>query len=360
MEGIARFIHETTRRMVVNNPDVEFHFLFDRKYDAQYIYGKNVTAHVLNPPARHPILWYLWFEHAVYSFLKNNKIDVFYSGDMFLSLRSKVPTLYVSHDLNYIHFPKGLKWSHLIFLQYFFPRYHARADHIVTVSKFSKKDIMHQFGIDADKITVAYNDVPEGFGPVSESNRHLIRNKFTEGHPFFIYVGSLHPRKNVSKLLMAFDVYKKSYSLATKLVIYGRKAFKTKDIFDVYNKMTYKEDVVFIDDKDCSVQEILPAANLMCYPSLFEGFGIPILEAFHAQVPVLTSNVSSMPEVAGEAAILVDPQNAEEIAEAMWRIESNPELQNLLKEKALQRTLEFSWDRSAKIIYDRLSELRSK
>lgn len=356
MEGIARFIHEISSRLVRNHPEIEFHFLFDRPFDDQFIYSDNVIPHVLFPPSRHPILWYWWFEYSVNRFLNENDIDVFFSGDMYLSLRSRVPCLYVSHDLNYLHYPQGLKFSHRIFLQSFFPRYHRRADHIIAVSEFTKSDIIKQYGISPDRISIAYNDVPSGFRKFNSDEILSVRNTYSSGAPFFIYVGSMHPRKNLERLLQAFDHFKSENYVSHKLLIYGRKAFKTGNIFRTYETMDHKSDVVFVGQDQCSVPDILPAAEALIYPSLFEGFGIPILEAFHSGIPVITSNISSMPEVAGNAALLVNPERIESISQAMNRI-LQPELrQELLKNAEIQKK-QFDWNRSAQVVWQELVKL---
>ena len=359
MEGIARYIHETTRRMVERHPEVEFHFLFDRPYSQEFIYGDNVKAHVLPPPARHPILWYLWFECAVPRLLIREKIDAFFSGDMYMSLSGTCPTLYASHDLNYIHYPEGLRWSHLQYLKYYFPRYHRKADHIVTVSEFTKQDIIKQYGLESERISLTYNDVPEGFAPIDDASKKSLQNRFSDGLPYFLYVGSLHPRKNIDRLLKAFDHFKNEYGSEHALLIYGRKAFKTDSIFSVYNNMAFKSSVRFVDDTDCTVQQIMPGAMALCYPSLFEGFGIPILEAFHCDVPVLTSAISSMPEVAGDAAVLIDPHSIEAISKGLHRILDPVLRENLIKKARMRRAL-FSWDKSADTIFKLLVSMADR
>ena len=141
MEGVARYIYETTKRMVINHPEVQFHFLFDRPFDEQFVFGDNVQAHVIGPQARHPILWYLWFERSLPAFFKKHKINAFYSGDMYLSLNTNVPTLMISHDLNYLHYPKGLRWSHLKYYQHYMPKFHLKADKLITVSKATLEEV---------------------------------------------------------------------------------------------------------------------------------------------------------------------------------------------------------------------------
>ena len=357
MEGIARYIHETTKRIVLAHPEHEFHFLFDRPYDEQFIYADNVTPHILRPPSRHPVLWYLWFEWAVPRKLKAINADVFYSGDMYCSLRTDTPTLMVSHDLNYEHHPEYLTKSVRKYMLHYSPLYHKKAGKLIAVSEATKKDIVKIYGIAHDKINVAYNAVPDGFAPLPEERKQNIRNQWTSGKKYFVYVGSLHPRKNVARLLQAFDSFKKQSGLPHKLVIYGRVAFKTKEIFDSLSQMVHKADVIFLKDGSLSVPDIMGAAEALCFPSLFEGFGIPILEAFHAEIPVITSNVSSMPEVAGEAAILVDPLDPLDIAAAMVKIAADRVLSKRLVAIGKKQRENFSWDKSAEVIYKELSIL---
>lgn len=356
MEGIARYIYETTKRMVLAHPEDEFHFFFDRPYDKQFIFARNVTAHILSPQSRHPILWHLWFEWIVPRKLKAINADVFLSGEMYLSLKTKVPSLMVSHDLGYEHFPEHLRWSHRNFLKKYSSQYHKRADHLIAVSEATKNDIVITYGIDENKITVATNATPEGFFPLDRDESQKTRDKHTDGNPYFIYVGSLHPRKNIARLLLAFDKIKSQNHLPHKLMIFGRSAFKTSDIYKTFSKMQHKQDVLFLDDKDLAIAKAVGSAEALCYVSLYEGFGIPILEAFSCGIPVITSNVSSMPEVGGNAAILVDPYNVNQIAEAMTSATASTTKSNL-RDKGHLQLKKFSWNQSAELIYRQLSKL---
>ncbi|MBT8188967.1 MAG: glycosyltransferase family 4 protein [Saprospiraceae bacterium] len=357
MEGVARYIYETLKRMVFDHPDDEFHFYFDRPYSEKFVFADNVVPHIIGPPARHPLLWYLWFEYSLPSAMKKEGIDVLYSGDTFMSLKTSVPTLLVCHDINYHHYPEHIKWSHLHFYRYFFPRYHRKASAIIAVSNATKKDIVNSYGLDDSAITVAYNDVPAGFKELEFSEKLEIRNKISGGKPYFIYVGSLHPRKNVDGVIKAYEAFRNSNDAEIKLVIYGRIAWKTSGIFNLYNNSAYKNDIVFVDNRIESVQNAMGAAECLCYVSFLEGFGIPILEAFHSGIPVITSNTSSMPEVAGDAALLVDPQNINEIAASMDRIINESDLKEDLIEKAEKTIERFNWQRSSEIIYSKIVEI---
>jgi len=352
MEGIARYIYETTRRMVLEHPEDEFHFLFDRPYDDKFIFADNIVPHVLSPPSRHPLLWYIWFEWAVPRILNKIKPDVFYSGDMYMSLKTKVPTVMVSHDLNYEHYPETLPKSVKNYYLKYSPKFHHAAAHLISVSEATRQDIINTYGIDARKITVAHNAVPEGFAPLPDPT--ATRQLYTEGCPYFVYVGSLHPRKNIKRLLEAFDLFKSQTECNHKLVIYGRNAWKTSEIYKTYENLNHKSEVIFLKSEAVSVQQILGAAFGLSYVSVFEGFGIPILEAFASCVPVITSDSSSMPEVAGGAAILVDPFDGQSIADGMTCLLKEDELREKLIQKGKKQLEKFSWDRSAEIIYAKL------
>jgi len=352
--GIGRYIHETTRRLVEAYPEDEFHFFFDRPYDEQFIYGPNVVPHTLSPPARHPLLWYVWFEWDVTRKLKSIGAEVFYSGDMYQSLRTKVPTVLVSHDLGYEHYPKHIPWLASKYYRHYFPKYHRAARKIISVSEATKKDVVERYGIAPNKITVATNAAPDGFRPLSKNEKTSIRNKVSADQPYFVFIGSLHPRKNLARLLAAFDLFKETSELPHKLVIYGPKFFKTGDIFETHQKMKFKDATIFLDNDAGTVPEILGAATALCFVSLFEGFGIPIVEAFTAEVPVITANVSAMPEVAGDAALLVNPKDLKQIAAAMHQIATEPGLTTSLIKKGREQKKKFSWDKSAELIYEEL------
>ncbi len=359
MEGIGRYIYETSRRMMIDHPEDEFFFFFDRAYDPSFVFADNVTPVVVHPQARHPILWYLWFEWGVPYYLKKYKIDVFYSGDTYLSMKADVPTLIVCHDIAYKHYPDHLRRSHLKYYRNNFPRFHQKADHIVAVSEFTRQDIIHTYNIDPAKVTVAGNAAPSGFAPLDEQEKQSIRQKLTNGKPYFIYVGSLHPRKNVVNLIKAFDRFKKQHNSDHKLVLVGRLAWKNERLNKMYQTTTYRDDIILTGHitKD-QLPQYIASAEALTYVSVLEGFGIPILEAMSSGTPVITSNVSSMPEVAGDAAILVDPHDPESIAQGMHEVITNKEFAQELIAKGFDRTKDFSWKKTADHIYQEMRKIK--
>lgn len=354
LEGIGWVAYETLRRMVKDHPEVEFYFIFDREPDPMFIFGDNVKPIVLFPQARHPFLFIWFFEFSVTKALKKIKPDLFFSPDGYLSLRSDVPQVTQFHDLNFEHFPKDMPKIHLWHYKKYFPKFARKAKRIVTVSEFSKQDIVDCYGVDSQKIDVAYNGVNEIFKPLPETEIMEIRGKYSGGFPYFMFVGSLHPRKNLARLFLAFDRFKSYNRNDVKLVIVGEKRWWTDPIQRAYDAMSCKDDVVFVGRLSAEdLHRVTAAALASVYVSYFEGFGIPILEAFKCDTPVITSNVTSMPEVAKDAALLVDPFNEDSIAKAMIKVLDDKVRERLI-EKGRERAKDFSWDKAAEDIWNSL------
>lgn len=357
LEGIGWFSYETLRRITTNHKEHQFYFLFDRKPDDSFIFSDNIEPVVVHPQARHPVLYYLWFEKSLPRALDRIKPDLFFSPDGYLSLATGVRSMNVFHDLNFEHFPEDLPLPERKFYRYYFPRYAKKANRIATVSEFSKRDIINQYDVDAGKIDVVYNGANEDFRPVTDETKAAVRNKYTDGKPYFVFIGSLHPRKNLANLFKAFDYFKKSNDLDTKLLIVGKKKWWTKKIRDAYEGMQAQEDVVFAGRLgSVELCNVLGSALALTYVSYFEGFGIPILEGFRCETPVITSNVTSMPEVAGDAAVYVNPFSVSSISEGMARIAKDEKLRKELVEKGRTRRELFSWDRSAGLLWESMEK----
>ena len=357
LEGIGWVAYECLRRIVKSHPEVEFYFIFDREPDQRFVFADNVKPVVLFPQARHPFLYIAFFEFAVARFLRKLKPDLYLSTDGYLSLRSKTKQLAVFHDLNFEHFPQDFPKIHLWHYKKFFPKYARKADRIITVSEFSKKDICDCYGINPDKIDVAYNGANEAFKPISEEIQNEIRQKYTDGNPYFMFVGSLHPRKNLARLFTAFDMFKSKNDNKVKLVIVGNKKWWTEPIKNAYDAMKHKDDVVFAGRLSVEDLHLVTASALASvYVSYFEGFGIPIVEAFKCDTPVITSNVTSMPEVAADAALLVDPFKIESIAEAMEKM-LDEDVRKSLIEKGKVRREDFSWEKAAECWWKSIEKL---
>lgn len=360
LEGIGWFTYETMKRLTRNHPEHTFLFLFDREPDPEFIFGKNVKPIRVWPPARHPYLWKYWFDYALPGIFKRYKPDLFISTDGFLSLKSDIPTLLVVHDLGFEHYPDHVTGSASNFYRKYMPLYAKKATRIITVSEFSKKDIVKLYQVAPEKIDVAYNGANDKYIPISQNEQQAVRNRYTGGKPYFLYVGSVHPRKNVKNLLLAYDVLRKEHLTEHQLVIAGRMAWKTDETKQIFEQMQFKNDVVFTNHLLLSeLTKVMASADAFVYPSLFEGFGIPIVEARYCGVPVITSDRSSLTEVGGPNALYFDPERVDLIKDAMKLFLLDRENYHAKAKKDTSVRDVFNWDKTVSSIESALITMDS-
>lgn len=361
LEGFGWFTHEVAKRLVENHPEHEFFFFFDRSYDDKFVYGTNVTPIVIHPQARHPFLYYLWFEFGVKKALKKHQIDVFLSPDGYLSLQSQVKQIPVIHDLSFVHYPNDIPFWNRNYVNYFFPKFAQKASKIITVSEYSKQDIAESFEIEQDKIVVAHNGVGASFSPVPEKEKENIRRKYTNGMPYFLFVSALHPRKNVTKLFQAFDQFKKETKSEVKLLMVGEKYWWNQEIKQVFDEMKFQSEVIFTGHVHSHELNTIYGSGLaLTYVSYFEGFGIPLVEAMKCELPIIASDKTSLPEVGGDAAIYVNPFSVEDIKNGMKRVYKDESLREELIEHGKERANQFSWDKTAEIVWKTIVEVHER
>ena len=357
LEGIGWFTFESLKRITVQHPEHRFFFIFDRPYDPAFLFSDNITPFVLFPPARHPLLFCIWFDIALPRLLNRLKPDLFLSPDGFLSLHTRVKSLAVFHDLNFEHYPEDLPYWYYRYYHHYFPKFARKAARIATVSKYSREDISRQYGVDPEKIDVVYNGANEQFGPLTAGEQQAVRDKYTGGSPYFIFIGSLHPRKNLVNLFRAFDLFRESRPSTVKLLIVGAKKWWTRPINQAFGEMKHRDEVVFSGRAGAAdLGKMLASSLALTYVSYFEGFGIPIVEAFRCRTAIITSNVTSMPEVAGEAALLVDPFDPESIAKAMRDLYDSSELREELIRRGTLRQSLFSWQQTADLLWQSIEK----
>jgi len=348
MEGIGCYTHEILSRVTSALPERKFIFLFDRPFDKNFIYGSNITPVVIPPQARHPFLWYIWFEWSVSRLLKSVDAAVFFSPDGYGSLRSDVPQVITIHDLAFEHYPEQIPALVRRFYSYAVPRYIQHADKIIAVSAATASDITSTYGTPAEKIRILHNGCTFTISTTTPSDNEQVRKALTGGVPYFIFVSALHPRKNIEGVLKAFDKFAAESGKPHYLVVAGRRAWGNKSMEETYENMANKDKVVFSGHLErADLFRSLSAAEALVYPSFFEGFGLPLLEAMYCDVPVITSDRSSMPEVAGDAALLVSPDSVKDISDAMYSVSADQALRESLVSAGQKQRLKFSWDQSA-------------
>jgi glycosyltransferase involved in cell wall biosynthesis len=348
LEGIGWFTYETLKRIVRNHPECDFLFLFDRPFDSKYIFADNVKGVHLGPPARHPVLYRIWFNYTIPFLLAKHNAELFLSPDGYLSLRTDVKQIAVMHDLNFEHYPEDLPKVHRDYYRQYFPLFARKAERIITVSEYSKQDIHEQYGVSTDHIDVAYNGVSEIFTP-DEQDDH----PFCDGKPYFLSVGSLHPRKNIARLLEAFDLACKRCDSDIQLLIVGESFYWSKDMKLAMDRMAHKDRVHFTGRMEqAGLKNAYSHALALAYVSYFEGFGIPLVEAMRCGCPVIAADATALPEIASDAAIYCDPFNTSDIAEKMICLATDEGKRIELREAGLKRSQQFSWDRTAAAVWN--------
>lgn len=251
----------------------------------------------------------------------------------------------VVHDLAYHHYPQFFSTKSRLWYALIHPKKELKESNgIIAVSKFTKRDIIKTYKIDPFKITVVHEGITGDFGEnVSAKSQKAVRAKYALPNKYFLFLSTLEPRKNIPQLMKAFGIFKKKNPGSIKLVIAGK---PNKQIFSRIAKPDTKEVLFpgFIDEKDKAA--VYSMAEAFLYPSIFEGFGLPLLEAMKCNIPIIASHASSIPEVVGDAAILIDPDNTEEMANAMKQI-IQPATRKKLQKKMQEQIKNFSWDRCA-------------
>ncbi len=352
IDGIGNFTIETLRLLISAHPEIKFQILCDKNFTEDYFDFPNAKMYHIFPPYRHPLLYLFFMEIVVGFFLKKHKPDLFLSMEGFLCLSTNCKQLPIIYDLNFEHQPQDLPFRNRIYFRTFYPKFARKATRIVTISEYSKNDIADTYKIPLNKIDNVSCGVKENFSLIDDKLRQITRDRYTKGAEYFFFIGSMHPRKNIVRLLQAFELFKKKSNAPLKLVLAGNIFWGDEVVQAVISTMNAKDDIVFTGRiSDDELVNLLGSAFALTFVPTFEGFGLPIVEAFQSDVPVICSSTTSMPEVAGNAALMVDPFNIEDIADKM-KLLCNDKLlvQELIDKGRLQKNL-FTWKRTSELLY---------
>ncbi|MEN6479880.1 MAG: glycosyltransferase family 1 protein [Anaerolineales bacterium] len=280
--------------------------------------------------------------------LFTGRLDLYHSPDFVLPPVRRARTLLTVHDLSFMRHPECSSPALLAYLLDAVPRSVAQADLVLADSENTRRDVIELLGVPAERTRVVYAGLEAGFGRVDDAavcQAALARYGITP--PYILAVGTLQPRKNLARLIHALVLARERYGLPHQLVIAGGKGWLYDDILEAAQAAG---DAVLLAGyvADADLPALYSAAELFAYPSLYEGCGLPILEAMACGTPVLTSTTSSMPEVAGDAALLVDPTDVEAIATGLWRLISDGALRETLVQRGYARLERFTWPGAAR------------
>jgi alpha-1,3-rhamnosyl/mannosyltransferase len=277
------------------------------------------------------------------------RIDLFHATDHLVPKFSRIPVVATLMDAIPLSHPQWIRTSMAKQKAWLWCRAGRWANHVITISEYSKQEIVKHFGIDAQRIT----SIPLGvddrfFEPIDLSIRTELIARLALPSQFFLFVGTLQPRKNVERVLDAHASLPKALKRDVPLVIIGREGWASERLVARMSDPETGRYVRWLQHlPDVEMRALMQSATALVFPSLCEGFGLPVVEAFASGLPVITSNTTSLPEVAGDSALLVDPQSAGEIAEAMREVVRNETLAQRLRESGLQRARRFTWQACA-------------
>ncbi|MEA3459311.1 MAG: glycosyltransferase family 1 protein [Chloroflexota bacterium] len=337
------------RNLLLNLPRVDEEnrytvFLGERGFDAHPSLNLRFShLPTENPPVR------LFWEQAVQPFaLRRERVDLLHSLAFVSPLVSPCPTVVTIYDLSFLLFPEGFRCLKRLYLGLFTRISARRARRIIAISESTKKDIVRMFGVPPERVDVVYCGVDETFRPLPEEQVADFRKRHGPPERFILFVGTLEPRKNVTRLIEAYSLLVARHP-SLKLVIGGAKGWFYENIFAEVERLGLQGEVLF---PGFIPRRELPlwcnAAELFVYPSLYEGFGLPPLEAMACGTPVIASDTSSLPEVVGEGGMLVNPVDVEALAGAMGRVLSDEALRQTMSEQGLRRAGHFSWRKMAR------------
>ena len=343
--GIGTYIRNLLRHLARIDRDSEY-VLLCQEYDVGVAaqLGPNFRA-VLEPSPTYS------FREQVHVpwVLHRERPDVFHAPHYVLPPLTRCRSVVTIHDCIHLMFPQYLpNRAAYVYARASMWSAARQARRILTVSEASKRDIIHFFDVPPEKVVVVYNAIEERFAVTpSEEAIARVRERYQLNHPFVLYVGNIRPHKNLVRLIEAFAELRTHGVGELKLLIIGDEISKLPALRRAVHSHKLHKHVRFLGYlEDDTLAILYRLASVFVFPSLYEGFGLPPIEAMASGTPVVTSNVSSMPEVTGDAAVLVDPYNVESIVEGIARVLGDPALAAQLRRKGIARAREFSWARS--------------
>lgn len=353
--GIGRYTRELVNALVKSGDDYRYHLFSARQPRELPVQdpvpgGDNITHH--RAPVGERWLYRLWHRLRVPLPIQwfTGQLELFHSPDFVLPpVWGNIPTLLTVHDLSFVHFPDTFTPSLVRYLNRTVPASVKRATHILADSEATKDDLVGIWNTPADKVTVLYSGVNRRFRPDSDVQKTaLVRQRYgLDEEPYLLSVSTLQPRKNYQMLIRAFRQVAARYP--HNLVIAGSKGWLYEQIVSevrAQNLTGRVRFIGFVDDND--LPTLYSGAALFVFPSLYEGFGLPLLEAMACGVPVLTSDSSCLPEIAGEAAIQLAPENQEDWTHAMLETLGDPSRRTKMVAAGFLQAREFTWSKAAR------------
>jgi glycosyltransferase involved in cell wall biosynthesis len=349
---VGRYVQELTAALLAIDHDSTYSIFYNQASTAQMTPPLDRLACVATSRSNK-----LWRMGVVAAYLARRSqdslfpgVDLFHATDHLLPRLSRICSVLTVHDVTPRLFPATHSRWNRWFFDLMMPRFLKATSAIIADSESTRRDVERLYNVSRDKSQVIYPGVHERFQPASSPSIAAVRGKYCLPERFILYVGTLEPRKNLSSLLDAFAMLQKRQSARrVKLVLAGKKGWLYASLFQRLQTLGLADDVLFtgfVDDDD--IPGLYSAADLFVYPSLYEGFGLPVLEAMACGTAVVCSNTSSLPEVAGDAAVLVSPQDTTALAREMDNLLEDRKIRLDLIDKGFRQAQRFTWHETAR------------
>lgn len=306
------------------------------------------TLPLSNKPWRMSVLLAHFLGYKMNRWLKPG--DVFHATDHLLPPLACLASVFTLHDLIYLFYPEYHLPLNRWYLTLMMPRFLQTADRVIVVSENTRLDAVRLMNLPADKTRVIYEGVNPAYHPIADrAELERVRTKYHLPDRLLLYFGTIEPRKNLLVLLEAYQALLRANANAPRLVIAGRKGWLYQPVFDRVRELGLDAQVHFTDWVDeADAPALMNLADVFVFPSLYEGFGLPPLEAMACGIPVICSNASSLPEIMGEAGILFEPHDTHALVQAMSRVLENEGTRQALRKAGLEQAQKFSWERAAR------------
>lgn len=344
--GISWYIFNLLRHLPAADTSVRYTaFVSDPDFQPQ----NGLAVRRSSLPAKHPVARILWEQTALPAALRQSGADLLHALAFVSPLANRLPTVLTIYDLSFVRFPQLFRPFNRWYLQTFSRVSARRADAVIAISESTRHDVISAFGVNPNRVHTVYCGADDIFHPLSAAQIAAFRAEKNLPAHFIFRLGTIEPRKNVEGVIRAYAAWRRRDPSAPLLVIGGGKGWYYQEVFRLVETLGLTEDIRF---PGYIPQDDLPlwynAADVFVYPSHFEGFGLPVLEAMACGTPVVTSDVSSLPEVAGDAALLVSPTDTDALSTAMERAFTDAALAQSLRERGLRQAAQFSWEKTAR------------
>lgn len=309
--------------------------------------SENYRINVIPIPQRLITAWWLLASFPLLESLAG-ECDIYHVSEVCIQPAKKAKSVAFIHDLTTVFYPHHHVKSNVFLHGRRFKNIH-KVDAVLTNSEYTKKDIVEYLHVNPEKVIVTHLGADERFCRKNQSEVQQVLRRYNLTKPYILFVGTLEPRKNIKTLIKAFDNLKNKYKMPHQLILAGQAGWFCEEIFEAISSSVNKSDIRhlgYILDEDVPV--LMNGAQAFAYPSFYEGFGLPILEAMQCGVPVIASATSSMPEVGGNACIYINPDDVNDLSEKIYTVISDENLRKELSEKGIERAKNFSWEKCAR------------